>query len=1546
MFQESSPEPSRPPSRPVSARHSRDRMTPKGPRTPATSEKPLPSEPQTPTPIREINIVRRHRSQDLQDRVPPHVDAEELTRKPSRSKLSKRKSTSSIKRRGSGKSKANKTSNLHQQAETASKPFARQRPSLPSGHRNVGNEKISSTRQGGQTAEEAIVPEDISQPSDPRKMSFSERTRSLTKRISLSDFSKGRSAVKGTSRGNQSAEPAKYAMNHSHTKGTRQLEPDGVREVNKVGRSRTKTLTNKTRLLGRRISRGDLLSRKRVTDERQPSATDPAVDTKTDPTTRITEFVNQTTPHEQASMTAENPSSQSKGSTSSPRIGTSELSGDSTFIRPPEQEKLAQKLTSDNGASSEGIRMVPEKEQKSSIEATPLAAETNAIYAGRLREDSKQRSNVYSNLNGPRHELETTPTRPSTGHHPLQTSTKLRKRSLDSDAARPRSSKSQKTFPFGSDERRPSLTRKVQKVIWGNRSSDSDRAMSMPSTLKPIGEKPPRIPTPEPSALLGQSMNEVLEGWKKRDDAAGVESRKHQNLQPPSNADADGQRPHSARSASYTLFPTDTNRSVSPKPSRPESTENTPALTPEAPKLDLDRPLLPERNPTFTSHPPNLALGTPPSLSKTTDLSDMPVMQASPARTPLAQDPQQHKSMLLEIDTATLATRTSTHASSTPVADTDVPSLPSSLPPSAHPGKDGPGQSDQLEEHVEVSRPTSSAFDNTELPLGTRNEADGPLDPTADPTADPQAAPQMIPEDKASNLESKQQMAAEKAEEDSTIATQQLSRADSEKLQDTGKTADAEEPPSHERADEEQRQVSDSRDVTVEAFPKDVAKRKSGPTHLAEAVLTRARPRFPDRYFQRRSFPAAGSWADATFGRLKPVEEEADHNELLGRVQSASQANVIQNGRERAARNNVRRRPVSASYAQGPLFNASKERVDQIMLPKSRPVSMYAAPNPASIATELKQRPLSTSTIIRIGNDGEIKNISSLSASARTPPNVDEDAEAAAHPVEEALQRLLAAHEGENQSSRPVSNSSAAEALKTLTGEADSSGAETADEAYKRLTLDTSTSPSGGNAPKLWIPSSDVKEKRNEAELSRGEPNISRRRSPIKKRHSMSGAVPPTADFEDKTPISAFYSPVSAYPSPTTNRIHHLTSPISFPPSGTASSIPYHSSATQTSPASAGVKANASNRHSWAGSPTNPTAMDAAAAAFTGSFATELVRKPSRPDDTSIRSSKTPHRHSSVDPRSSTTLENLGLSPDLDSGVEFLADPNELAASFNNSNSAASDQAVAATATASHHRHHPSASSSASASGAAKPRLSLDTSNPSHPPSSFRPPHSYPQPYRRRSQSHSAVVATTKATVLPPPGPGIPRIVAPPPPNPKESSASSSASKHRHARSSSERSLEKAQAKAQNDAHVRRMSLGTGKGKEKRHIGDAAYERKSLEESRKSVERERAMRLEQLQLRDQTQQQQHVQEKGKGKASKGMGMGMGKWWKRVLPAAKLAGHIGGGKGKGKGKGKERAKEEEETVPTVVVGGGGGTWEDALPRATVFRGVGEDGRWMP
>lgn len=1444
-------------------------MTPRGPKTPATGEKPLPTEPQTPTPIREINIVRKHRSQDLQDKASPRVETEELVRKPSRSKLSKQKSSSSLRRRRSGKSRSIKASNIDLQKQPVPEPLRGQEPRPLSTSQELYEKRTVESFHGNRTAvqtqnyeEQPVSRVEPFQSPESRKLSLSERTRSLTKRISLSDFSKGRSISRGNPTANRSTETPRRTSNGRYDGESRQRNQGEAREKTEVRHGKTNFLTNKTRSLGRRISRGDLLARKKAKAEGQPKAAE-SITSNSQPSSML---VKGKVDNHTAGLVKYIPGVPNHATKL--KAESMELSGDSDFLKSEGATSTVHEQNINREQVLETPIAVQEKNSKSLLIAPPDSSRIGPAYPRQSNQDTHQRDNTNAAPTQPRHSQDHALTRPNTSHALPQTQSKLRKRSLDSDLFRPYSAKSQKTFPSTSDARRPSLTRKVQKAIWGSRSGNSDRAMSMPSNLKPIGEKPPRIPTPEPSVLLGQSLSEVLEKWKKEDNMVERGSPSQQTLQLPSSADRDNQRPHSARSGSYSLFPADTNRSTSPRPSRPVSSENVEVAESEPQKPNLDRPLLPERNPTFTSHPPNLALGNPPSLSKLTDRSDMPVMQASPARTPLPQDSQLHKSMILEIDTATLATRNSTRTTSTPVADTDVPSLPSSLPPSAHPGNQR--SEEPKVERTEVSTPTSSALDNAELPLGKWNQTEARS-----------LVPQGISKAKVSQDESKPYAADDNLEKVLTGSAQDAAKGNVQSIHSASKLADVPTALSENQANRDDPGASTQNQLVIEMTAKDDSIPKPGPTHLAGVVLARARPRFPDRSFQRRSFPVAGSWADAGFGRLKPVEEEADHHELLERVQSASQANVLRSEKDRNLRSAIRRRPLSASYAQGPLFSASKERVDQLMLAKPRPQSMHAAPNPAAETSKIKRRPVSSSTTIRPSNDSELKHLSDVTVIKKSSSSLNRDADGSFQPVEDVLQRLLLAHEDEHGGSRPVSNSSAAEALKTLVGEVDISAGETADEAYKRLTLDTSND---GNISKSLM--LNLKEKESdEFESSKGEPNISRRRSPMK-RHTMSGAVPAT-NAEDRTPMSAFHTPISAYPSPTTNRTHHLTSPISFPSNAM---LPYRSSATQTSPASA--SANSYKRHSWAGTPSPSSA------AATGSLLAFPTRRPGMTNKhISPSARRSQYRHSAVDPRTSTALSlDDGDNQDIRAQLSFAStiDPSNFTAIDNDVYNNEGLPLVAGAL--------PSASSASH-----KPRLSLDTSRPSSTP---------PRP--QRTALHI--------------GPGIPWIVPPPPPPPPPpTSTKSPASKSNHARTASDRSLETAQsqsrARASSDGG-KRNSKGKTKSKSKtRHIGDAAHERQSLDESRYRLEREQ-------------QQQNKKAEKERGRERE---RERGSWWKKIVPVVTV---VTRGRGKEKEKGKEREWEggREREVENegregggLLKGGGGGD-------VRVFRGVGRDGRW--
>lgn len=1573
----------------MSPRSSKDNSKRSG----TSEEKPLPTEPETPNPIRQVTIVKRHRSQDLQEQVLSPKETEELGRKLSRSKLSKGKSNSSVKRRGSSKSRSIRGAYYDRQKHNASKSPTGQRLEPVRGGSGMSDGSIGAIVQGNETTGQATnyrrqvsVPPASSKSPESRKLSFTERTRSLTKRISSSDFSKSRSGLKADVRENQPIGPLRQNDDSHAARNASQDENSNITGQSKAGRSRTRTLTDKTRSLGRRISRGDLLARKRTAAKNQSNTTIPQLPQGRPDFDKAESTLNTNVPSTQnprkRSVTADDQyeppvDSAFQGDQSNGTITLYELSGDTTFSKDMDLNSVGPKVNSESQ-----IHMEKNWTRQERQEITAFVAPQPKV-TSRPNEDIKQ--------NDP---FDLTPTKRRPGQDglvarapadqlPSLNPRKLRKKSLDENAFRPQSAKSQKSFPSHADGRRPSLTRKVQKALFGDRSGESGRAMSMPSSLRPIGEKPPRIPTPEPSAFLTQGLDEVIEKWKKDDSLAGRQSPKQNNLRLPSSTDGDGQRPHSARSGSYSLFPTDTNRSTTPRPSRPTSSVDVQQDSEnETRKPDLDRPLLPGRNPTFTSHPPNMALGTPPSISRVTELSNMPVMQASPARTPLPQDSEQHKSMVLEIDTATLATRNSTYTTSTPGADPDVPSLPSSLPTSAHPGTDGPEKSEL--QHTEVSRPTSSAFDKAELPLGTRDMMDAPTNQT-----EAMRAPSPENSHDIGPTPSVERPSPSKELPQPPHADQELKQGDSQKSHGLENSAKGDPSPVEKAAHEEKAPIHSSSNKAVKNTPKEATSPKAGPSHLAEVVLARARPRFPDRSYQRRSFPSLGSWADANFGRLNPVEEESDHHEPLDRSQSASQVNTLRSERIKNVGATTRRRPLSASFAQGPLFNASKERVDELMLPKSRPQSMYNTSNldmdGAGPQTDLRT-PSSASTV-KPARESDLKHLSQVTVlgPASAPSNVNDSEDPSSHPVEEALQRLLEAHEDENRGSpRRLSNSSAADALKTLTGEFDrsSGGGETADEAYKRLTFDGS-----GTLKKPSVPEKDRNSNSPDPALpSKGEPNISRRRSPVKQLlvHAMSGALPPlsTTTITSKlstqepkttpstqTPLSAYHSPVSAvsaYPSPTNkNRTHHLSSPIQIP---TSFASPYVSIGTQTSPHNKHANGlSSSKRHSWAGTPTPTSAATTTTLTPPASLPTPppggnffalplplplpFIRRRSRtlgssndplPNTTarpsSIHSTSSKrhrsHSHSSSRPRRRLSTAEAEAEAGI-FRVQFPTISSEVVnvISRNNSSNSASSVSVASSLRRRAHTHTPQQkqekqekqeklkqrpTSWSSSSAAGATRPRLSLNT---------------SPSPSRSPGGGAKRAPLHI------GPGFPRIVPqsqppshshsqshPPPfkPPPQPSLTAShplnntSNSTGVHARSASLPSSSASTTKEKE----REKALAKRRSKT-RHIGEAAHERER-ERERKSMEETRSVRSMKSGKSSKSMKARKEKEKERARASSGVGAGAGTGAgtreEGVLRKEKEK--EGAGK-KGKGKG---------------LGIGGRLWRRVLPAVGVVNGL--------
>ncbi|KAL9622786.1 MAG: hypothetical protein Q9160_002905 [Pyrenula sp. 1 TL-2023] len=1543
---EASPQSSRPPSGPVSPRSSKDNS--KGARSATSEEKPLPTEPETPNPIRQVTIVKRHRSQDLQEQVLSPKETEDFVRKLSRSKLSKGKSNLSIKRRGSSKSRSIRGTYYDRQKHNASKSptgqrleSARDGSGMSDGSIGAMVQDNDATGQMPNHKRQISAPPTSSKSPESRKLSFTERTRSLTKRISSSDFSKSRSVSNVNARENRPVGPLKENDDSRAAGNVPQSEVKDTTGQSKGSRSRTRTLTDKTRSLGRRISRGDLLARKRTAAKNQSNTIVPQLPQGKSDFDKTQSTLNAIVPPTQnprkRSVTADDQyerlaDSTFQGDKSNGTITLYELSGDTTFSKDLTQHSAKPKVRGENQTHVE--KNVTRQEGQGGAAFATL----RPSIAPRPNDEATQNdhSGPASTKHRPSQDRMIPP--PPADQFPALNPRKLRKKSLDENAFRPHSAKSQKSFPSQADGRRPSLTRKVQKALFGDRSSEPGRAMSMPSSLRPIGEKPPRIPTPEPSAFLTQGLDEVIEKWKKDDSLAGRESPNQSNLQLPSSTDVEGQRPHSARSASYSLFPIDTNRSTTPRPSRPTSSvdvnqepEN------ETQNTDSDRPLLPGRNPTFTSHPPNMALGTPPSISRVTELSRMPIMQASPARTPLPQDSEQHKSMVLEIDTATLATRNSTYTTSTPGADTDVPSLPPSLPTSAHPGTDGLEKSKS--QYTEVSRPTSSAFDKAELPLGTRDIAEPPPDRMEAPLPP-------SPEDSQENGPTTSIEPSSNSKESLPHPVDpnlELKQRGPQIPQVPEKVAKSDPSPTEKPAREEKPSINTSSNKAGNPTSKEAASPRSGPSHLAEVVLARARPRFPDRSYQRRSFPSIGSWADPNFGRLNPVEEESDHHEPLDRSQSASQVNIARSDRIKNVGATLRRRPLSASFTLGPQFNASKERVDELMLPKLRPQSMYNTSNLEmdGAASQADPRPASSVSTVKPARDSSVlKHLSQVTVLGPISAPSNESESEASHPVEEALQRLLDAHEDETRNSprRPLSNSSAADALRTLSGDFDSttSGVETADEAYKRLTIDRSSTstlkPSVPEKDRTSTSTGTDPPQASKGDRDRDLPNISRRRSPVKQLlvHAMSGALPPlststttipsSSSTQDtsQTPISAYQSrPVSAaalsaYPSPTNNaRTHHLSSPIVIPASFAAPTpSPYVSIGTQTSPATANKHSNSnSNRHSWAGTPTPTTATPATTTPTAaapppgdrGSFFA-LPRRRSRtlgstspnPNPTANSSARSSlslslRRPSFTSPSKSQTRRLSTAEAEAEAGIFRVQFPT-ISSELVNSISVSRGNSLAS-----------SSASSLRGKGKGKGKGKGNDARPG-----LRP--SEPEPSSKHVRNPSSTSAST------------------------------------------EKDKEKEKAKRKSKT---------------RHIGEAAHERerererRSIEESqsrtksmRKEAERDRARAL--VGVNANTSANSGAGEQRKAGSKKTKTLGMGRLWRRVLPAVNAVQGLKKSENKGKALGREEGAEpgkerKSGERPRSKAGGGGKGGEVLMGGGggdvRVFRGVGRDGRWV-
>ena len=1116
-------------------------------KTSFSMDKPLPVEPETPKPVRQITIVKRQTSNDRglelnksTDLAPPKSMDTEPPSTP-RAKLTKRKSSSSI-------SRSRNRPSLDRDVKTPKGRMPssmtdidtpiRKRVSSPNlTSPQPVNENLTVKKRGSspnlssmQRLESSNIAQTPKSP-DPRKMSLSQRTKSLTKRISSAEFSRKRQPNNvladntTVSHFHKDSAEARTTPDSKNDVGLAAHAPDST--TSKKRRNR-KTLGDRTRSLTRRIARGDVLARRKSVPDAYPEAKDPMPPMlRTTSTSKekngTTEEVNTArvrTPAKSAKNEAQQnlslsnrisrgdlldlrkrnsedtPGFNNEEAQSSPRVAgqnaeeqrkpeqsrnvqarkitevaKQERNGATNNLRDATQDQVMANATSNMAAKSQDV--------KSSLEDFPL-------------QDFGFHHNSYNSIKA----AEEAAPRPTSSRRYSLTS-KLRRPSLDSEPLRPTSSRSHKLFPGKVSPRTFSFSRKDKPVSKIEQLYNAQRSMSMPSMLQPIETQAPRVPSPDVSISKGQSLHDFM-GY----DAKGIRktaknSDKYDTRLPlPVALGEAAAAPPSPRSP-YSLFPTTKDRPKSPR------TDSRPATA--VPSVQF----VPERNPTFTSHPPTLPLAIPLSarVQETTPLaSNTPIDDIGQSQDlkPETQDLED------AIDSATKLPQSSSPSDGdvnkvsgieSDVSDSGLGSSPTeiegyvsspntdvfytplgSLPNSATLPSEEP-------QHLEDTKPDSEELDTplinpmppaTEFEPYTKgnegiSEASEDVLAPSEGNVGPSTEPGAIKEEQKSSEDlSTRDIPLHQSTSSQPRGDLSLGLNSNERLLQL--EVPAKESKSSLPSDTHPQKESSKRSTIASPDVSSTSKRFSvplphqmkdsdwmnfipvsgdelspnspiSPTHLADVAIPRPRPRTNDRS-QRRSFPSYKRWSDTGLGKLNPVKEEADHNlNSEGRESIDWRTHSLKNRNKRMSQ--IKRRPVSELYLRNRALDVGEGDINSSDNAMFRPRSLQLYPDGGIARDPRRLSDPSVAATKQFNRRSAPVSLFSFTSSA------DSGSKEKTHPIEEALQRLLASQDGESHGA--ISQNQVADALKALSGEGAVDGRNVADEVYKRLT--------GGSAP-------------------------------------------------------------------------------------------------------------------------------------------------------------------------------------------------------------------------------------------------------------------------------------------------------------------------------------------------------------------------------------------------------------------------------------------------------------------------------------------------
>ncbi|KAL9113962.1 MAG: hypothetical protein Q9227_002096 [Pyrenula ochraceoflavens] len=1127
----SSPHASRPQSRLASKSSSPEVLTPNGLKTSFSVDKPLPTEPETPKPVRQITIVKRQKSQDqgFEPRKSSDLAVPEIPPSTPRTKLQKRKSSQSLSRSRSRPSldrdrTTTKSRTFSLKGETKSQ--LKNRQSSPNLASPSSDEEIITLKKrqsspninaGLQQRSSSSNAPSIPSSPDPRNWSLSQRTKSLTKRISSGDFARKKPPFDGEVRRNTHGVEGKEDSNNTVNLDTGHnnasvSNPADAKSFEK--KSRRKSFGDRTRSLTRRIAAADVLAKRSSRSKTSESRSDvPPV-----PATIPKGFERSTPAKDQVIGEQKSLNQHRKGQTSQNQSLTNRISrGDLLDLRKKESEDQEtvddEEMRVENIAS--GAANVEEgKSGKETLTAVDQKAATTTEPCDRtlgmaeVTEDvatMKAASDMVTKNHNMKKSLENIVLENYTSAQPARQvrrassenivrpsssrlfslSSKMKRPSFDNESLRPGSSKSSKVLPSMTAyfTRNHNASSKIERL------GTADRTMSMPSTLRPIDAKAPRVPSPDVSLLKGQSFHEFI-GLGKQGRSEINQTPVASGLPAP-NAGRD-LTPTSPPRSPYSLFPSGKDRSRSPHTHAKRSAPPSPGLQP------------PRRNPTFTSHPPDLPLATPtrtpiqegaqasdsqpessaeaPNNSKIditgSKATETAASVPSPSATPIEKDVKKDPKIASDSNDSGLGSSPTEGYFSSPSSDvfyTPIGSLPTSatLPPEV-----------QDSSQASTIPPAGSETAQVTFDLSSREDAHRVYEEKKGSAAvksnhslheDAAATPQDLhstKENGGSNSLGKSRLnetppdstangSAKLPPLDTSVIIGRLRSSSAAKERKRHSQSDV--PKSHSNPASSSasssdlvpatkrfsvplpHQMKDSDWMSFVPVSGDELSSTSpvSPTHLADLAIPRSRPRMGDRSL-RRSFPSYKRLSDAGLGTLNPVKEEVDPNIVPERNQSAD-------WRTRSSRNKdkrmsqIKRRPVSEVFLRDREALASVEDTGTPIKMKARPRSLQLHAGDR-VHKDLRVQPDSSIAAIKSFNRRSAPlSIYSLTA---TPGDASRDP---VHPIEEALQRLLIAHESGEGS--PKSRNQVKDALKALSGEGDGIKDHAAvDEAYKRLT--------------------------------------------------------------------------------------------------------------------------------------------------------------------------------------------------------------------------------------------------------------------------------------------------------------------------------------------------------------------------------------------------------------------------------------------------------------------------------------------------------------